>query len=145
MVVFFPGFENAVEDSADDFDGVGKIAAAGAGHHHPGGDECLADVAVGGGGMEILEEGGGSGFFNGCPGFHVAVEDELQLLARGREGAAFGGVFAPDGVAGVGEKFFDAVGAEDGVDLGGGAAGEAEGFPGHGRRINGGASNVNVM
>src|SRR5258705_12342013 len=53
-VVFLPGFEETLEDSSDDFDGVLEITAAGAGHHHPGRHEGLADVAVGDGGLEIL-------------------------------------------------------------------------------------------
>ena len=103
VVVFGPGIEEAVENSADDFGGVLEIAAAGAGHHHPCRHEGLADVAVGDVGGEVLEERFGAGFFDGGPDLHVAVEDELELLARGGEGAAFGGVVAPDGVAGVGE------------------------------------------
>ena len=65
VVVFLPGFEHSLENSRDEFGGVGKISAAGAGHHHPCGDQGLADVAVSGGGVEIFEKGGGGGFFDG--------------------------------------------------------------------------------
>ena len=70
-------------NGADDFAGVFEIAAAGSGHHHPGCHQRLADVVVGVVGLKVFEEGGGGRLLDRAPDFHVALEDEFELLAGG--------------------------------------------------------------